>query len=199
MTKKNLFLIFCTVFISACSIYGVNYEETTTAFYPPKKSSLEVKYIENITSPHEVIGFVTINTERRQQMSEIIEKMKREAAVLGGDAAIDEVQLLGFFLENESSDFRQLFTQLLEGLVHGRAAHRGAAAAKSADAVLDDGRVAVNHVDVVHRDSELVGGDLSECGFLALAVWGSAGEDGDLSGRFDLHRRALPAAGRRRR
>ena len=86
MTKKNLLLIFCTVFISACSIYAVNYEETATAFYPPKKSSLEVKYIEDITSPHEVIGFVTINTERRQRMSEIIEKMKRGAAVLGGDA-----------------------------------------------------------------------------------------------------------------
>ena len=86
MPRKIFFLLFVTVFISACSIYRVNYEETATAFYPPKKSSMDVKYIENLSEPHEVIGFVTVNTERRQQMGEIIEKMKREAAALGGDA-----------------------------------------------------------------------------------------------------------------
>ncbi len=86
MTKKIFLLLFVTVFVSACSIYKVNYEETSTAFYPPKKSSMDVKFIESISEPHEVLGFVTVNTERRQQLSEIIEKMKREAAALGGDA-----------------------------------------------------------------------------------------------------------------
>lgn len=86
MAKKIFPLFFVTLFVSACSLYSVNYEETASSFYAPKKSVNDVAYLEDVTEPHEVVGVVTVNTERRQKMEEVIEKMKREAAALGGDA-----------------------------------------------------------------------------------------------------------------
>lgn len=86
MAKKIFLLLFLTLFVSACSLYSVNYEETATTFHPPKKSANEVAYLEEVTKPHDVVGVITVNTERRQKVEEVIEKMKREAATLGGDA-----------------------------------------------------------------------------------------------------------------
>ena len=71
---------------SGCSLYSINSEEITENYYPPKKSSESVVFLDEVKEPHEVIGFVTVNTERRQKMQDVLEKMKREAAVLGGDA-----------------------------------------------------------------------------------------------------------------
>ena len=84
---KKTILLFVLLFItSGCSFYSINSEEVTENYYPPKKSAESVAYLEDVTGPHEVIGFVSVNTERRQKMQDVLEKMKREAAMLGGDA-----------------------------------------------------------------------------------------------------------------
>ena len=85
--KKIIFLILSTVVLfSGCSLYTVNSEDVTTDYYPPKKSADEVVYMENIDRPHVVIGYVSVTAERIQRVNDIIEQMKREAAILGGDA-----------------------------------------------------------------------------------------------------------------
>jgi len=70
----------------SCSIYRINSQEVTDNVYTPKESSSEVVYLERLDRPYEVIGFVTVNTERRQDRETVINKMKKEAAALGGDA-----------------------------------------------------------------------------------------------------------------
>ena len=86
MLKKILVLITFVVLTSSCSIYHVNSVSTTDTYYP-QKSIDQVVYMEHIDQPHETIGIITINAERQQRsMTEIIVKMKREAAILGGDA-----------------------------------------------------------------------------------------------------------------
>ncbi len=49
----------------------------------------DVIYIENLDKPHDVIGRIIVNAERRQRVSEVLDKMKREAAILGGDVITD--------------------------------------------------------------------------------------------------------------
>ena len=88
--KKNIFYLLPLMFVfSACSIYHVNSEDTATDFYPSKISADQVVYMEKIDRPHEIIGYITVNTERIQPMNEVIEQMKREAAILGADAITD--------------------------------------------------------------------------------------------------------------
>ena len=74
-----------TAAASGCSMYHVSSEETTLNYYPPKASTAGISYQEIVDQPHEVIGYVTVNSERRQKIDEIIERMKRETAILGGD------------------------------------------------------------------------------------------------------------------
>lgn len=78
-------LVTLTAAASGCSLYHVSSEETSLNYYPPKDSTKGIVYQEKIDKPHEVIGYVTVNSERRQKISEIIERMKRETAILGGD------------------------------------------------------------------------------------------------------------------
>ncbi len=93
MIKKLGFLICLTILTSSCSVYRVNSRETTDNIYLPKPSQNEVAYIEKITQPHDVIGFVTVTADRsHRRMESIIERMKREAAILGGDA-ITEIKM----------------------------------------------------------------------------------------------------------
>ena len=87
MARQFIFLLGLLIFtITGCSLYSINSEEVTSNYYPPKGSTQEVEYAETITRPHEIIGFVTVNAERNQKMQDVIEKIKREAAILGGDA-----------------------------------------------------------------------------------------------------------------
>jgi len=79
-------LIVTIVLLSSCSIYHVNSTDLTDEYYSPKSSNNEVVYVRNISRPYDVIGEVIVNTERRQISGEVIEKLKREAAILGGDA-----------------------------------------------------------------------------------------------------------------
>ena len=88
MVKKFLFLITLVLLTSSCSIYHVSSINTTDEFYP-SKDTFDIPYEENITQPYDVIGIVTVNAERRQLISEVIVKIKKEAAILGGDAITD--------------------------------------------------------------------------------------------------------------
>jgi len=84
--KKMITLLFLILGISACSIYHIDSQDAGTKYYPPKKSSEDIVYLEKIDQPYETVGQVIVNTERRQQISDVLEKMKREAAILGADA-----------------------------------------------------------------------------------------------------------------
>ena len=89
MVKGNFFLIFFILFsitISGCSIYHISSLESTTDYYPPKKSVNDVIYLEKIDRPFETIGEVIVNTERRQTINDVMDKIKYEASVLGADA-----------------------------------------------------------------------------------------------------------------
>jgi len=86
MRLKLLAIVSITFLLSGCSIYQVDSQEASKNYYSPKKQASEVVYEEKITRPHEIIGYVTVSTERRQNLSDVMEKMQREAAILGGDA-----------------------------------------------------------------------------------------------------------------
>ena len=84
--KRILVLISFALCFSSCSFYRIDSETAGAQYYPPKASADQVTYVFEVTEPHEVIGTVTVNTERMQPLSEVIEKMKSEAALLGADA-----------------------------------------------------------------------------------------------------------------
>ena len=84
---KRFALLSClAVFTCACSLYQLDSEMTTFNYHPAKISKDEVAYLENVNRPYEVIGRITVNAERNQKMNNIMDKLKYEAAVLGGDA-----------------------------------------------------------------------------------------------------------------
>ena len=79
-------------------MYSIDSKDTTQNFYPPKKSIDEVVYMEKMDKPYEEIGIVTITTERRQTLDEILPKLKQEAAILGGDVITDiQTDATGFW------------------------------------------------------------------------------------------------------
>lgn len=87
MKYRNLFQsLLLIILLTGCSIYHIDSQESTLDYYPSKGSIEDVVYMEDITEPHEVIGRVTVNAERRQSIEDVINKMRREAAILGGDA-----------------------------------------------------------------------------------------------------------------
>jgi len=85
MIKKYLTLLSIVLLTSSCSIYHINSSYTTDDYYPQAKVD-EVVYLEEIEQSYEIIGTVTVNAERRQSLDDVIEKMKREAGILGGNA-----------------------------------------------------------------------------------------------------------------
>ncbi len=89
MSKNVIFLIMFVFLASGCSIMSVDSKEMTENFYPSKPSKDVVVYLEEVNQPHKIIATVTVNTERNQRVSDVIEKMKYEAAILGGDAITD--------------------------------------------------------------------------------------------------------------
>src|SRR5437879_2295532 len=89
----------------------------------------------------------------------------------------------------------RLLLQLLNRHQHSSTAYSRGATAKSADAILDDAGVAVDHSYIVNAHAKFIGGDLRKRSFLSLAVRRCAGKYRDFAGGFDAHRRALPAAG----
>jgi hypothetical protein len=84
---KKFFLLSGMIFLtSACSLYRIDSEEISTNYYPRKDSLQDVVYLERLDRPAEIIGYVTINTERNRTFEEVIEQMRYEASELGGDA-----------------------------------------------------------------------------------------------------------------
>lgn len=117
--KKSIFhfllsIIFFPFLISACSFYKVDSKNTTDEYYPPKHSSTDVVYLEEVSRPHMVIGKVTVNAERNKPLTDVIEKMKYEAAIIGGDA-ITNIQTDG------SGLWKKLPAQKLVGNAYVRA------------------------------------------------------------------------------
>ena len=86
MIKKIYLFISLAVLTSACSVYTINSQDTTGELYPSKNSPRDVAVLDTVDRPHLVIATITVTTERNQRLGDVIEKMKREAAILGGDA-----------------------------------------------------------------------------------------------------------------
>ena len=89
MKFLKYFLIPLIFLFPACSIYHVNSEDASSEYYQPKNSADQVVYMETVDRPNEIVGYITVNTERNQRMSDVLAKMKHEAAILGADAITD--------------------------------------------------------------------------------------------------------------
>ena len=90
MKRIAIFFILLTAgFLSGCTTYSISSKDTGQNFYPPKNSIDDVKYMEKIDQPYEEIGTVTVSTERRQSLDDVLPKLKQEAAILGGDIITD--------------------------------------------------------------------------------------------------------------
>ena len=87
-----------------------------------------------------------------------------------GKPPIGKNQIVGVDFQEMRSQVARLFTHLLGRLVNGDAADRGRPAAERAHPLGDDFGVAMDHVDVIHWDSEFIGDNLRERSFLSLAV-----------------------------
>ena len=82
-------ILLMTGFLCGCTVYQIDSKDTTLDFYAPKKSIDDVGYMEKIDKPYEEIGVVSVVTERRQSLEDVLPKLKYEAAILGGDAITD--------------------------------------------------------------------------------------------------------------
>lgn len=90
---KTIFLFMSVLVLisSGCTFYAVDANEILKASNK-EVAKKDIRYIENVSVPYEVIGHVTVNTERRNSMDEVIDKMKRQVAMLGGDAITNIIQ-----------------------------------------------------------------------------------------------------------
>lgn len=87
---KQLLLLMLLVFgFTGCTVYQIDSKDTSTDFYPPKKNIDDVEYVEKTDKPFVEIGLVTVTTERRQSLKDVLPKLKQEAAILGADAITD--------------------------------------------------------------------------------------------------------------
>ena len=87
---KNIFFAVLVLWVTTgCSLYQIDSKSETTKYFPPKKSTTDVVYVEKSDKPYEVIGTVIVTTERRQTLESVLPKMQYEASVMGGDAFTD--------------------------------------------------------------------------------------------------------------
>lgn len=90
MYKNKLLLLLGLVLImTSCTLYHVNSVETTDNYYPSKESANEIAVLNKIDRAYEEIGTIVVNAERNQSIDAVLEKMKYEASILGGDAITD--------------------------------------------------------------------------------------------------------------
>jgi len=102
--KSILFtLLFLAIFSSGCTVYQIDSKDTSQEYYVPKTSIDEVSYIEKVDRPYTEIGVVTVTTERRQPIEDILPKLKQEAGMLGADAITD--------LQSDATDFWKALPQ----------------------------------------------------------------------------------------
>lgn len=88
MIKRIISLIILVCLTSSCSIYHITSTSTTDDYYPAQETT-EVVYLDRADDTYTIIGTVTVNAERRQRLDNVIEKMKHEAAIMGGEAITD--------------------------------------------------------------------------------------------------------------
>lgn len=106
LLKIICLVCFAVITLSACSIYRIDSSDTSLDFYEPKKSAIDVVYKEQIDRPYQEIGKVYVTTERSQSFEELIYMMKREAAILGGDAITElESDASGIWKRFVKADF----------------------------------------------------------------------------------------------
>ncbi|MBF0618695.1 MAG: hypothetical protein HQL19_00850 [Candidatus Omnitrophica bacterium] len=87
--RRLILLLIAIIFLAGCSVYRIDSQDTTLDFYPPKNTPERVQFLEKVEKPHDIIGIVTVATERSRPMAEVVTKMRYEASVLGGDAITD--------------------------------------------------------------------------------------------------------------
>ncbi|MBF0491081.1 MAG: hypothetical protein HQL15_10830 [Candidatus Omnitrophica bacterium] len=76
MKRTLLTLVIVLIVTCGCTIYRIDSKDTSNDFYAPKKSIDDVQYLEKVDKPYTEIGIVTVTTERRQSMDEVIPKLK---------------------------------------------------------------------------------------------------------------------------
>ena len=89
MMKKYLIVFVSVLLLAGCSIYQIDSQTESKKFYPPKNSPNDIVYLESVDREHDIIGVVTVTTERRQALENVIPKIQYEASVMGGDAITD--------------------------------------------------------------------------------------------------------------
>lgn len=93
MKKTILFISAFCLLVSGCTFYNVNSEEIVAglAATAKKKEANDIAYLPQVNQPYDVIGHVSVNTERRNSFDEVLAKIKSQAAVIGGDAVTNLV------------------------------------------------------------------------------------------------------------
>lgn len=89
MKRTILSLFLLAALTGGCTVYQIDSKDTSDDFYPPKQSIEDVVYLEIVDQPNIEIGVVTVTTERRQTLEDVLPKLKQEAAILGGDVITD--------------------------------------------------------------------------------------------------------------
>jgi hypothetical protein len=89
MKRLILTLLVFIGFTTGCTMYNIDSRDTTLDFYPPKQNISDVQYLETVDKPYVEIGLVTVTTERRQSLEDVLPMLKQEAAILGGDIITD--------------------------------------------------------------------------------------------------------------
>ena len=102
--KPILFsFLFLAIFSSGCTVYQIDSKDTSQDYYAPKTSIDDVVYIEKVDKPYTEIGTVTVTTERRQTLEDVMPKLKQEAGMLGADAITD--------VQGDATDFWKALPQ----------------------------------------------------------------------------------------
>ena len=88
--KRILFsVLFLAIFSTGCSVYQINSKDMYEDYFVPKTNVDDVTYVEKTDKAYTVIAEVTVTTERRQYLTDILPKLKQEAGMLGADAITD--------------------------------------------------------------------------------------------------------------
>ena len=97
MKFKLLTFLILAIISSGCTLYQIDSKDTSQEYYTPKTAIDDVAYIEKVDKPYTEIATVTVTTERRQTLADILPKLKQEAGMLGADAITD--------VEGDATDF----------------------------------------------------------------------------------------------
>jgi len=89
MKRHLLAFLFLSIFASGCTVYQIDSKDTSDEYFAPKTSVDDVAYVEKVDKPYTEIGTVTVTTERRQTLDDVLPKLKQEAGMLGADAITD--------------------------------------------------------------------------------------------------------------